>query len=156
MGFFDSDSILLAMSILEIILMILISLMALIHIIFVGIIRRFHSMINTISIGYSFSAFIFCAFYLTYYALTFHEDYYAIISVRGCTLLSYLSFVANGCVVYSSISISFNRLFSIVFYGKRFFRTGKWVIFSTVIHWLFSIIIPLPYLVVDPMVSHSQ
>jgi hypothetical protein len=153
MGYFNVDSILLDISIVEIIGMILIVITAVIYILLIFTTRIFHFNTNMFTVNYCVAALLFAVFYLCYYGLTFRDDYFTKIFVNGCNILYYLGLFVNCAVVYSLGGVSVNRLCMIVFHNKRIFKTKEWIIISVSSSWILAIVIPLPYLVYDHTVS---
>ena len=156
MGLFDSDSILFGISIFEMICMSLIAISALLYITLICSIRRFHSTINAITVSYSLAALTFALFYLCYFGLTFRDDYFTVVSIRGCALFNYFLPFVNGSVIYSLGIVSFNRLCVIVFHNKRLFKTGRWIAMCVVCQWILAAVVSLPHLLLDPTVSSKE
>ena len=156
MGLFDTDPILFGIGIFEMICMSLIAISALLYIMLICSVRRFHSAINAITVSYSLAALTFAVFYLCYFGLTFRDDYFPVISVRGCASLNYFIPFVNGSVVYSLGIASFNRLCMIVFHNKRIFKTGRWVAICVVCQWILAAVVSLPHLLVDYTVSSKK
>jgi hypothetical protein len=156
MGLFDSDSILFGIGIFEMICMSLIAISALLYIILICSIRRFHSTINAITVSYSLAALAFAVFYLCYFGLTFRDDFFTVISIRGCALFNYFIPFVNASVVYSLGIVSFNRLCMIVFHNKRIFKTGRWVAMCLVCQWILAAVVSLPHLLLDHTVSSKK
>lgn len=156
MGLFDSDSILFGIGIFEMICMSLIVTSALLYIILICSNRRFHSTINAITMSYSLAALTFALFYLCYFGLTFRDDYFTVISIRGCALFNYFIPFVNGSVVYSLGIVSFNRLCMIVFHNKRIFKAGRWVAMCIACQWILAAVVSLPHLLLDPTVSSKK
>ena len=153
MGFFDSDSILFGIAVFEMVCMGLIAISALLYILLICSIPRFHSTMNAITVSYSLAALSFAVFYLCYFGLTFRDDYFTVISIRGCIVLNYSLPLVNGCVIYSLGVVSFNRLCMIVFHNKRIFKTGRWVAMCIASQWILAAIVSLPHLLIDQVVS---
>lgn len=156
MGYFDSDTVLLALSITEITGMCLVATSALMYILFVWVIRMTNFNIVGFTINYCFAALLFVSFYLCYYGLTFLNDYYTLISANGCNYLFYFSIFANCSVVYTFGGISINRLCMVVFNTKRIFKTNKWVIASITVSWIVTVAITLPCFLLDHTVSLAK
>jgi hypothetical protein len=48
--------------------------------------------------------------------------------------------------IYAICMVSLNRLFTIVYKNKAFFRTKKWVAVCVSAQWILAVLIPLPAL----------
>lgn len=144
MGFFDRDLVLFVASNIEITLMGLIAIGALVYILLIACTPRLHSINNAITANFALSAIIFSSTYVTYFGLTYRDDYYTTIVNDFCFIVNYISPFANGCVVYALGGVSFNRLCAIVFHNRRIFKTGLWVMITLIFQWIIAFTVPLP------------
>ena len=156
MGFFNTDTGLFIIGLIEITGMTLIAISALVYITLIGGIRTLRPTIDGFTINFNLAALFFTTFYLIYYGLTFRDDYYTIIAIEGCTLLYYLGPCANCSVVFSLGAISINRLCMIVFHTRRVFKKSVWMFICVAGSWTLAILVPLPNLVFSRSVSTGR
>jgi len=67
-------------------------------------------------------------------------------NAQSCLLILYLKNMVICQAVYAICMVSLNRLFTIVYKNKVFFRTKKWVVACVTVQWILAAVLPLPAL----------
>ena len=63
----------------------------------------------------------------------------------SCLVVPYFQAVVNCLIIYAFVLITINRYFQIIYSSKKLFKRRRWLLISSLIHWLIAFILPLPY-----------
>lgn len=129
--------------IVKIVILSLIAIAACIYSIPLCFVRRFHKPLHLLSLNVCIAAFICASYWIIYFTMnTFYQN--ILWTEQSCLLILYLQTTVNCQVIYALCVVSLNRLFSIVYRNKIFFRSKKWVIICVGAQWVFAALIPSP------------
>jgi len=108
-------------------------------------IRRFHKPNHLLTASVCIAIFNFSIFWLVFYVM---NTYYPSVmwSVKSCIPISYLQNMVDCQVFYGLCMVSLNRLFTIIYKNKVFFRTKKWGAICISAQWIFGALMPSPVL----------
>jgi len=141
----DADQIVAIVTIVRIIVLGLVSVAACLYAIPLGFIRRFHTPVNLLTLNVCIAAFVCSTYWIIFYIM---NAYYPEIiwTPQSCVVIPYLQNVMDCQELYAVCLVSINRLFTIVYKNKPFFRTKKWVAVCVTAQWILAALIPLPAL----------
>jgi len=141
----DADQIVAIVTIVRIIVLGLVSVVACLYAIPLCFIRRFHTPINLLTLNVCVAAFVCSTFSATFYVM---NAYYPEIiwTPKSCVVIPYLQNMVDSQEIYAVCLVSLNRLFTIVYKNKQFFRTKRWVAVCVSAQWILAALIPSPTL----------
>jgi hypothetical protein len=140
----------------DIIILILSLILSLIYLLAVILVRRFHTVNNILTGNFCLAGIICCAFWVMYYLLSVFNPAIFYQSTVMCPLNGYLPVMVNCLVVYSLVTITINRSFTITYPNKRLFKRQVWCFISLGVQWTVAIVVPIPQFVVYFQVSVSK
>ena len=131
-----------AFSLINIAVLILTISLAVVYLIPVLLIRRFHNTNNVYTANICFATICCCSYWLFFYiALEFYPQ---IISGIGiCVVLNYFGMMCTFQVPLAVVGASFNRV-RLVVYTKRFSKKKPWPITCLIGHWVLGFIFSVP------------
>jgi len=107
------------------------------------LVRRFHTPIHLLTLNVCVAAFICSGFWGIYFIMsTFYAD--ILWTLQSCIPILYLQNMVVCQVLYALCMVSLNRLFTIVYKNKGFFRTKKWVTACVTVQWIVVALLSLP------------
>jgi hypothetical protein len=121
--------------------------LALIYLLTIILVRRFHTMSNILTGNVCLISILCTVFWCT---LNVISVYYPTLMLQTIVLKifsSYSEIMFNCCLVYSIIIVTINRFLAIKYQNKRFFKRRTWSIISSIVEWIISIILPVPLLI---------
>jgi hypothetical protein len=118
-------------------------LLALIYSIPIIFIRRFQNFNNIFTANLCF-AIICCDIYwiLYYLLLKFFPQYLSNQDI--CSVLVYFEMMCTFQVPLAFVAVTVNRLCSIVYHTKAFFKRKQWIILCITVQWILGIILSIP------------
>ena len=128
-------------------------IIALLYIVPVVLVRRFHTHHNILIANVAFVSLCCAWFYIFAYAIMFQYPTIWNEIIPLCVILEYVTITFNFLLVYSFITVIFNRYLTIVYPLKLFFRTRSWVFVCIGIAWLVGIILGILRLVASLRVN---
>jgi hypothetical protein len=141
----DTEQVLAILTIVRIIMLSFVSIGACLYSIPLCFIRRFHTPANLLTLNVSIAACVCSTYWLIFYIM---DAYYPHIfyTAQSCLSILYLKNMVICQAIYAICMVSLNRLFTIVYKNKPFFRTKKWVAVCVTAQWILAVLIPLPAL----------
>ena len=129
----------------QIALFVLIIILALVYLIPVILIRRFHNTNNVFTVNFCFAAICLCTYWLVFCILT---NYFlmSIYNTTTCLIFDYFSTMCTLQVPLAIIGMSVQRLCSVVYHTKVFFQRKQWIVICILSEWTIGIIFALPQL----------
>ncbi|CAF1432701.1 unnamed protein product [Adineta steineri] len=119
---------------------------ALIYMIPILFIRRFHQHNNILTLNVCLASICCCLSWLPFRALPFME--YPLDFIQSTGIYLYITqTIFTIQVPFSFVATSIHRYCSIVYHTKSFFRTKRWIILCIGCQWLFAFILIIPNLV---------
>lgn len=94
-----------------------------------------------------------CCIYWLIYCITY--DYYG----KELTLLKpyrfqiYIQIMSTCQLIFAFNIIPINRLFSIIYHTKLFFKAKTWLILCIISQWIAACIVPIPLIIPDNQVN---
>jgi hypothetical protein len=135
--------------------LILALILSLIYLLAVILIRRFHTANNILTANFCLASVIAGVFWVMDNLLTISNPYFFYQTAVRCTLDGYLPEMVNCLLVYSLVTITIIRFFTITYPNKRLFRRQVWCFISIAVHWTVAIVVPIPQFVIAFKVSGS-
>jgi len=141
----NTDQIITILNILRIIGYSSVSIVACLYAIPLCFIRRFHTPVNLLTLNVCVAAFVCATYSATFYVM---NAYYPEIiwTSKSCIVIPYLQNMVDSQELYAVCLVSINRLFTIVYKNKPFFRTKKWVAVCVSAQWILAALVPSPAL----------
>jgi hypothetical protein len=139
--------------IVNIALMMLGGTLALIYLLTIILIQRFHTTGNILTGNVCLISILCTGFWCT---LNVIGAFYPTLMLQTIVLKifsSYSEIMFNCFLVYSIVIVTINRFLAIKYQNKRFFKRRTWPIISSIIEWIISIILPVPLLILCYEVS---
>jgi len=128
-------------------------ILALIHLLPIILIERFHTASNILIGNFCLCSLLCTSFWSACYILfAFYENVYAE-SKLLIVIIAYFQIFVNYLVVYSSVMITINRYFIVIFPNQRLFKSKRWSFITLVVQWMITIILSVPRLVVSVQVN---
>ena len=143
------------LTVVQIAVLVLTISLAIIYVIPILLIRRFHNTNNVYTVNLCFATIVCCSYWLFLYVAL--EFYPAVLSGSGvCVALNYFQMMCTLQVPLAVVEASVHRLCLVVHYTKPFFKTRQWAIICIVIHWTIGFTFALPRISFnDPVRSFS-
>jgi len=130
-------------------------ILMLIYLLAIILVRRFHT-VNNILTGNLCLTGIICGVYWFMYSLLSVFNPGIFVSTVLCILTGYLPQVVNCLLVYSLVTITIIRFFTITYPNKRLFKSQVWCFISLAVQWTVAIVVPIPNFVLSFRVSFSK
>ena len=129
--------------------------LALLYIIPIVLISRFHKLNNILTVNVCLAIIFCCAYWLLFffiygYAIEIFND------IRMCILMNYLQMLTTVQIPFTLIVISFHRLCSIVYHTKGFFKKKYWIFICISVQWISGILLCLPRISINYTVRNSN
>jgi hypothetical protein len=131
-------------------------ILSLIYLLAVILIRRFHTVNNILTGNFCLAGIICGVYWVMDELLSVFNPGFFYQSTVLCTLSGYLPQMVNCLLVYSLVTITINRFFTITYPNKRLFKSQVWCFISIAVQWTVAIVVPIPHLVVYFQVSFSK
>jgi len=116
-------------------------------------IPRFHTVSNILTFNVCLVSFL-CSLHWTIYYILY--SFYPTVMNKctlSCTVVPYFQTMVNCLVIYALIMITINRFFLVIYPNKPLFKRERWSIISSIVQWIISIILPLPYFTLSSKVN---
>jgi hypothetical protein len=127
--------------------------LALIYLLTIILVRRFHTAGNILTGNVCLVSIMCTGFWCTLNVIgTFYPTLmmqYIVLNIFS----SYSEIMFNCFLVYSIVVVTINRFLSIKYQNKIFFKKLIWSIISSIVEWIVSIILPIPLLILCYEVS---
>jgi hypothetical protein len=126
---------------------------AVIYLLTIILVRRFHNAIN-ILMGNVCLVCIICSLFWSIFNVLF--GFYQTILIQStvwCFVSSYFQVMINYLLVYSLAIVTINRFLTIMYPNKRFFKRQAWSFVSSAVQWMIAIILSIPNLILTCQVS---
>ncbi|CAF0720871.1 unnamed protein product [Adineta ricciae] len=130
-------------NIIAIAVLVLIILLAVIYLIPIIFIRRFHTVNNLFTLNLAVAAICCSVYWLTYFVLFIFYTY-ALSDSRFCAILDYFQMVCSLQVPLAIVATSLHRLCSIVYMTKPYFKKKRWGIICISGQWIACIVLSVP------------
>jgi len=130
-------------------------ILMLIYLLAVILIRRFHTANNILTGNFCLIGIICCAVWVIYDLVYVFNPEIFVQSTVMCTLIGYLPETVDCLLIYSFVTITINRFFTITYPNKRLFKRQVWCFISLAVQWTVTIVVAMPILVVYFRVSIS-
>jgi hypothetical protein len=140
----------------DISILLLALILMLIYLLAVILIRRFHTVNNILTGNFCLAGIICCVYWVMYYLLSVFNPGILFQSSVLCTLIGYLRVMVNCLLVYSLVTITIIRFFTITYPNKRLFKRQVWCFISLAVQWTVAIVVPIPNFVLSFRVSFSK
>jgi hypothetical protein len=137
-------------------ILILAVILMLIYLLAVILIRRFHTANNILTANFCLASVICGVFWVMNNLLTISNPYFFYQTAVRCTLNGYLQQMVNCLLVYSLVTITIIRFFTITYPNKRLFKRQVWCFISLAVQWTVAIVVPIPNFVLSFRVSFSK
>jgi hypothetical protein len=133
--------------IVNIIILLLAVIPALIYLISIILVQRFHTTNNILTSNVCLATIICCLYWVS---SNVAQGFFPSVMLQYAALYffsSYFETMINCLLVYSLAVVTINRFVAINYPNKIFFRKRAWPFVSSVGHWVGAIILPIPLLV---------
>jgi hypothetical protein len=139
----DTEQFVAIMIIVRIIVLGIVSILTCVYAIPICFIRRFHTPLNLLTLNVCIAAFVCSNFWIIFYVMDayFPHIFY---TTQSCLPILYLKNMVICEELYAVCVVSLNRLFTIVYKNKPFFRTKKWVAVCVSAQWILAALLALP------------
>jgi hypothetical protein len=139
----------------DVTILLLALILMIIYLLPIILIRRFHTANNILTANCCVTGIICCTFWVMYDLLSVFNPALFVQSTVMCTLIVYLPDMVNCLLIYSFVTITINRFFTITYPNKRLFKRQVWCFISLAVQWTVTIVVNMPILVVYFRVSVS-
>jgi hypothetical protein len=119
-------------------------LLALIYSLPILIVRRFHHRLNMLTVNICVSIVLSSTYWMGYFIMYQYYINYLYTEIT-CTFLFYIQTINSCNVPFTFAVLTFNRFCAIVYPGKAFFKTKKFVIICVASQWLVVCLVSLPF-----------
>jgi len=137
----------------NIIILLIFIILALIHLLAIILIERFHNTSNILIDNFCLCSLLCTSFWSPYYILS---DFYRKFFNQSkflTIIIAYFQIFVNYLVVYSLVMITINRYFIVMYSNKRLFKSKRWSFISLVVQWMITIILSVPRLAVSVQIN---
>jgi hypothetical protein len=139
----------------DVTILLLTLILMIIYLLPIILIRRFHTANNILTANCCLTGIICCTFWVIYDLLSIFNPEIFVQSTVMCTLIGYLPDMVNGLLIYSFVTITINRFFTITYPNKRLFKRQVWCFISLAVQWTVTIVVTIPHIAVYFQVSVS-
>lgn len=131
------------LNVIQIILFLITILLAIIYLIPILSIRRFHSINNIFTINICLAAIFACCYWLSYYIIL--ELYTIFLSEsKVCIVFNYFEMMCTFQMPLAVVVASVHRCCSIVYHTKPFFKKKQWAVTCIASQWIIGIVFSIP------------
>jgi hypothetical protein len=119
-------------------------LIALIYSLIILLIRRFHNRLNILTVNICVAIISASIFWMGYFIMW---EYYIqdLFTEKTCSFLFYLQSISTCLPPLAFVTLTINRLCSIIYSRKAFFKTKKFVVICIATQWIVACILSLPF-----------